>query len=80
LPLRELFKKITTPTIFLGNAALIYRGLIEKELGENAFFAPQEFSLIRAANIATLALRKLKTGEVPGLSEVKPIYLGTFKG
>lgn len=76
LPLKELFKKITTPIVFLGNAALIYRGLIEKELGENAFFAPQEFSLIRTANVATLALKKLRAGEVPELSEVKPIYPG----
>ncbi len=75
LPLEELFKKITAPTVFLGSAALIHQGLIEKELGKNAFFAPQKFSLIRAANVATLALRKLRAGEVPELSDVKPIYL-----
>jgi len=80
LPLKELSKKITAPTIFLGNAALIHRGLIKKELGKNAFFAPQEFSLIRAANVATLALRKLKAGEVPELSDIKPIYLERKRG
>ncbi|MBT9139067.1 MAG: tRNA threonylcarbamoyladenosine biosynthesis protein TsaB [Syntrophomonadaceae bacterium] len=75
LPLKELFKKIRTPTVFLGNAVLIHQGLIEKELGKDAFFAPQEFSLVRAANVAKLALRKLRAGEVPELSGIKPIYL-----
>lgn len=75
LPLKELFKKTRTPTVFLGNAVLIHRDLIKKELGMDAFFAPQEFSLVRAANVATLALIKLKAGEVPELSEIKPIYL-----
>lgn len=75
LPIKELFKKIKTPTIFLGNAVLMHRDLIKKELREDAFFAPECFSLIRTANVAIFALKRLKAGEIPELSEIKPIYL-----
>ncbi len=75
LPLNELLSKIDDPTIFLGEALRGCRGLIERRLGEKAFFAPPYLNLPRAANVARLGLRKLKAGERADLPKIEPLYV-----
>lgn len=75
LPLSEFLSKIEAPAIFLGEALRGCRDLIEKKLGEKAFFAPLGLNLPRADNVARLGLRKLKAGERTDLSKIEPLYI-----
>ncbi len=75
LPMRELLTRINEPVIFLGDAINIYRDLIEEKLGERASLAPHYLRLPRAANLAALALEKLKAGEEGNLHRIKPLYV-----
>lgn len=71
----SLVEKIKKPTIFLGNGAILYQGILRKELAELAIFPPEIFSIPRAALVAILGEKKIKEGKVPDLFEVEPLYL-----
>lgn len=75
LPLDELLSKIDAPAIFLGDVLDSYRNLIEGKLREKASFAPPYLNLPRAANVAILGLRKLKSGEKIDLQKIEPLYV-----
>ncbi len=70
LPLVELLKQITEPTLFTGHIHL-YREEIKKELGEKAFFAPPQLTYPNAASIAHLGILRRDSCA----DELKPIYL-----
>jgi len=75
LPLEELLSKINVPTIFVGDVFDGYRSLVEKAIPGKASFAPPYSSLPRAANVAVLGLRKLKSGEETDLQDIEPLYV-----
>lgn len=75
LPLDELLSKINNSAVFLGDALDKYRNLIERNLREDAFFAPPYLNLPRAANVAVLGLEKLKSGEETDLQNIEPLYV-----
>ncbi len=75
LPLEELLSKINAPTIFVGDVFEGYRSLVEKAIPGKASFAPPYSSLPRAANVAVLGLRKLKSGKETDLQEIEPLYV-----
>ncbi len=75
LPLEELLSQIDHSTIFVGDVFDGYRSLVEKEMQGKASFAPPHLSLPRAANVAVLGLRKLKSGEESDLREIAPLYV-----
>lgn len=70
-----LVEMIEEPTVFLGNGLKTYGSLIKKELGDLAHFAPAQFWVPRATNIARLGLREIKEGWVGDLSSMVPLYL-----
>ncbi|HDM79019.1 MAG TPA: tRNA (adenosine(37)-N6)-threonylcarbamoyltransferase complex dimerization subunit type 1 TsaB [Deltaproteobacteria bacterium] len=75
LPPAELAGMIDSPTIFLGNGWHQYESVLREKLGENALTLPAPFHDIRASNIATLALRRLKQNEKDDPESLKPIYV-----
>lgn len=75
LPLEELLSKIDEPTIFVGDVFDSYRGPVEREMPGKVSFAPPYLSLPRAANVAVLGLRKLKSAEESELQEIEPRYV-----
>ena len=61
LPVRDLISlldKWDEPVNFCGDGTLVYRDIIEKEMGNRAVFAPPTHALQRASSIAWLALEK----------------------
>ena len=81
LPLMELLKQITEPTLFTGHIHL-YREKIEKELGARALFAPPQLTYPKAASIAHLGILYLSSLPIPltpplikGAGGINPIYL-----
>lgn len=60
---------------FLGSGSLLYREVIEKQLGKKAVIAPKEMNRIRASAIAVLGYRQLRknAGEAP--HNIIPLYI-----
>ena len=78
LPVRDLISlldKWDEPVNFCGDGTLVYRDIIEKEMGNRAVFAPPTHALQRASSIAWLALEKALEGQVLKYWELKPFYL-----
>jgi tRNA threonylcarbamoyladenosine biosynthesis protein TsaB len=71
----DLFKKINGPTVFMGEGARIYRGLIEEALKDNAVFAPASRMSPSASTVAEMALEKLKQGIFPDPVSLVPFYI-----
>jgi len=75
LPPEELCRRVVERTLFLGNGAEAYAGILRKNLGSLAFFASPEFSLPRALTVAKLSLSKFQTGQNLDLFSFTPIYI-----
>ncbi|MGI6683961.1 MAG: tRNA (adenosine(37)-N6)-threonylcarbamoyltransferase complex dimerization subunit type 1 TsaB [Bacillota bacterium] len=60
---------------FLGDGVFAYRNLIQEILKDRAFFAPATKNLLRAAEVASLGLKKFLQGEETSLFAIKPFYL-----
>ena len=73
LPIEEICGMIKEPAIFLGEGLKVWQRIIEKELGDLAHFAPEEFFFPRASIVALLGKEKLK--KKYNLYELQPIYL-----
>lgn len=72
----EIFlKDIKAPTVFLGEGAGIYRGLIKEILRDNAHFAPLAKQLPSAANIAELGLKAILSGRKEDPEKLVPKYI-----
>ena len=66
---------IDAPTVFLGDGALRYRGVIESLLGDRAIFAPPHCHQPRAAAGALLAAEVFRTGSTMPLTDLNPAYI-----
>jgi len=71
----ELCRRVAGRTLFLGNGAEAYAGVLRKHLGSLAIFAPPNLSLPRALNVASLALPKFQTARFLDLFSFTPIYI-----
>ncbi|HTZ18188.1 MAG TPA: tRNA (adenosine(37)-N6)-threonylcarbamoyltransferase complex dimerization subunit type 1 TsaB [Dissulfurispiraceae bacterium] len=71
----RLVSMIDSPTVFLGEGAVLNRQLIEQELGDKALFGAPPQMVPSPANVAFLCMRKAVRGEYgDALAEV-PAYL-----
>ena len=71
----DLCRRVSERTLFLGNGLEGYGEVLRKNLGPRASFAPPEFSLPRALNVAKLGLPKFKRAQTLDLFSFTPIYL-----
>jgi len=70
----ELTENISTPTVFLGPAAVVYRKEISAVLGELALF-PEMGSTPCASSVAFIGRSLLEDGMTASLYEQEPMYL-----
>ncbi len=75
LPLEEVLKQLSGPTIFLGDGATRYRQLIEDLLGDNALFAPLSHAIPSAVHGALLAEDAFRHGRAGSPEQLLPTYL-----
>ncbi len=61
--------------LFLGEGVFLYRNLLKRKLGKRAIFVSGADNFPRGANIAFLALGKLKRGKGEELLSLKPLYV-----
>lgn len=68
-------RNCSSPTLFVGNGATVYRTLITRRLGADAHFLPGFFDLPRAGLAAQLVIRDWQAGLARPAEEVQPRYI-----
>ncbi len=71
----KLLNEINDRTIFLGDGATLYAGMIREILSENSFFAPPSFSYIKAGGVGLIGLKKYFDGDIVDAGNLVPVYL-----
>jgi tRNA threonylcarbamoyladenosine biosynthesis protein TsaB len=71
----ELCRRVSGRTLFLGNGAEAYAGVLQKSLGSQAVIASPEFGLPRALTVARLSLPKFQNGQTLDLFSFTPVYV-----
>ncbi|GAB4411129.1 MAG: tRNA (adenosine(37)-N6)-threonylcarbamoyltransferase complex dimerization subunit type 1 TsaB [Thermodesulfovibrionales bacterium] len=71
----ELINAIDGPTIFTGEGAILYRGMISGIAGEKAIFPAPQFMVPSPANVAYLGLKKAMNGELSEPVSLVPFYI-----
>jgi tRNA threonylcarbamoyladenosine biosynthesis protein TsaB len=71
----RLISTVKVPTIFAGEGALVYRGLLESSLGDLAIIADPVFSVPRPAHAIPLVTGRFRSGKVQGAEALLPVYL-----
>ncbi len=63
------------PCLFVGNGVVPYREVIRLRLGQLALFAPVSQSVIRAATVGFLGMKRLWDGDMGDLVRLAPRYI-----
>jgi tRNA threonylcarbamoyladenosine biosynthesis protein TsaB len=71
----NLVKKITEPTIFLGDGVKTYRDFLLNSLHSLAIFPPAPLHVSRGSMVAKLGFELLRKGEHLSLSTFSPLYI-----
>ncbi len=71
----DFLKQIDGKTVFMGEGARIYRGLIVDILKDDALFAPVFMMSPSASTVAEIAFEKLKKGETANPVTLTPFYI-----
>jgi tRNA threonylcarbamoyladenosine biosynthesis protein TsaB len=71
----NLVKKITEPTIFLGDGVKTYRDFLLNSLSSLAMFPPAPLHLSHGSMVAKLGFELLQKGEHLSLSAFSPLYI-----
>jgi tRNA threonylcarbamoyladenosine biosynthesis protein TsaB len=75
LPPHRVIEQIKEPTLFCGDGWLLYRDMIERELGDFVIAAPAPYHMIRAGFVGELARIKFLAGEAEDPMTSVPIYV-----
>lgn len=70
----QVLKQIKESCIFIGNGAALYRKMIEENLADTAYFSA-DGNIIRAATVASLALKEFNGNNITGLNALSPYYI-----
>lgn len=75
MAISKLLPMIGAPTLFLGEGALLYREVIERELGGRALFGAPPHMVPSPANVALLSMKKAGRGDYSDALTAVPAYL-----
>jgi len=73
--IKNLVKKISKKTLFVGPGAKLYRKELIDLLGEKACFATGEQSIPSGASVARIGLNKLASGQTENITDLEPLYI-----
>ncbi|MBU0545333.1 MAG: tRNA (adenosine(37)-N6)-threonylcarbamoyltransferase complex dimerization subunit type 1 TsaB [Proteobacteria bacterium] len=71
---------IGEPCLFVGDGASLYRNIIEKKLGNLAYFPPPLFNVIRASAVAFMSLKKFENNDTLDPALLVPHYIRKSDG
>ena len=69
-----ILARISTPTVFVGDAVPIYADMIASVVGNRALLAAPPAPPI-AGTLATIAIETAHSGRLPGPEDVRPLYI-----
>jgi tRNA threonylcarbamoyladenosine biosynthesis protein TsaB len=75
VPLSRLGDLVAGRAVFTGEAAILYRGEIERMFGEKALFAPHSAILPAAAAVAEIGLGMIRAGRQADIDSLAPKYI-----
>jgi tRNA threonylcarbamoyladenosine biosynthesis protein TsaB len=71
----RFLETLTAPSIFVGNGAELYQGMIRESLGSRFQPLPKGSHMIRAYTVAALAARRFKQGDADNVFTFAPAYI-----
>jgi len=71
----KLLSELNDDTMFLGNGATLYAGMVREMLPERSSFAPPSFNYIRAGGVGLIGLKKYFDGDISRADDLVPRYL-----
>jgi tRNA threonylcarbamoyladenosine biosynthesis protein TsaB len=75
MPIQDFLACVSAPALFVGNAARRHKSLIEKTLGDRAFFSVRTGEYISAGAVGLLGLYEWQNGRQD--ASLTPLYLRT---
>ncbi len=75
IDISEIMAEIAAPTIFIGEGALRYQGLLEETLPGKVRFPASNNNWVMAAAVGLLGFRRYQEGKVCNAGSIKPIYI-----
>jgi len=75
ISINELLKRISEPTVFLGDGLSIYRDFLEKKLKRKAKFLSEEFWYPKPDSLISLAKQRIKEKKFSDPQRIFPLYL-----
>ncbi len=75
LPPESAVSDIKEPTLFVGNGAIIYRNIIQDQVGKFAHFARMSDNIVKAASVALLSMDRFNKGTTDDISTFIPCYI-----
>jgi len=75
LPPELALTGLSTPALFVGNAAQLYQALSRDRLGDGARFAPNCQNTLRASTAAWISMKRFEIGDVDDIYSFEPMYI-----
>ncbi len=75
LPPERAVCDIKEPTLFVGNGAIVYKNIIQDQVGKFAHFAPMSNNIVKAASVALLSMDRFKEDKTDDISTFVPCYI-----
>ena len=72
---QALCSTVTEPVCFVGDGAMVYRELLQGQLGELARFAPAQHHSVNSVAIGLLAAENVRRGDLLDTAEASPLYI-----
>jgi len=72
--INTLLSMVESPTVFLGEGALLYKDTIVQTLADGALFGPPQQMVPSPANVALICMQKAKKGEYTDPVNAAPAY------
>ena len=66
---------LNTPSLFVGNGAMLYQALIQNHLGDAAVFAQNCQNTLRASTVAWISMKRFAIGDVDDIYRYSPMYI-----
>ena len=74
-PIEKAIEGIDEPCLFVGDGALLYKGVILDAIGRNAHFAPTFQQTLRASTVAFLSMEKFIRQDTDNIETFVPYYI-----
>ena len=72
---RQWLTQIKGPCLFVGDGAILYKGIIKEIIGQQTRFAPPYLNSVRASVVASIGKKQIERGDVVDVASLVPHYI-----